>query len=529
MSHSFKGTPVPSYSQYGPSKSTLREREGLSSNFDVEGYDNSEPPHYEDEEYTRSRERVSLRKSTIARVARGCVALILGASFLMPISRIWRSRMGATSRLTDPSRLLSNGTHEFRRTVLIVSIDGLRVDYLDRGFTPHLLDISERGLRAKFMRPVFPTVTFPNHWSLMTGLYAESHGIVANNFWDPVSEREFNPYNTRAGSLDSFWWLGEPMWETAGKAGMITANLMWPSPPITRTGAKPTYSVPLEEPVPLGEKLDRILAWIDLPLETRPQFISAYEPSVDIAGHNTGPYSQLVNDTLMTVDLFAKDLRDALKTRNLTEIINVVFVSDHGMADTSHPEWVYIDDYLGKRALEFIEHEDGWPSMGLRFSPEANTTAYLNILLEAAKNNSEKFDVYTHETMPERYHYSHTPRIAPIYIIPKYGYALTTRDRGESGMKKGLCPQNHGYDNRDFRMQAMFIAHGPFSDVAKALHRQSWIPNKNEGWHSTSDNVYVIDAFQNVEVYNLVMKLLDVPKNLWAKTNGTVGFWDRYF
>ena len=150
--------------------------------------------------------------------------------------------------------------------------------------------------------------------------------------------------------------------------------------------------------------------------------------------------SRTSQDTLKTVDLFAKDLHKALKTRNLTDIVDIVFVSDHGMADTSHPEWVYIDDYLDKQALDSIVHEDGWPSMGLWFSPEANSTAYLNILLEAAKNNSEKFEVYTHETMPERYHFSHNPRIAPIYIIPKYGYALTTRGRGESGMNKGVSP-----------------------------------------------------------------------------------------
>jgi len=145
-------------------------------------------------------------------------------------------------------------------------------------------------------------------------------------------------------------------------------------------------------------------------------------------------------DTLKTVDLFAKDLQTALKIRNLTEIIDIVIVSDHGMADTSHPEWVYVDDYLGKEALDFIEHEDGWPSMGLRFSPETNTTKYLNLLLEAAKNNGEKFDVYTHETMPERYHLSGGPRIAPIYIVPKYGYALTMRGRDVSGMTKGVSP-----------------------------------------------------------------------------------------
>ena len=141
---------------------------------------------------------------------------------------------------------------------------------------------------------------------------------------------------------------------------------------------------------------------------------------------------------MKTVDVFAKDLHKALKTRNLTDIVDIVFVSDHGMADTSNPEWVFIDEYLDKEALDSIEHEDGWPSMGLRFSPGVDSTAYLNILLEAAKNNKEKFDVYTHDTMPERYHFSHNPRIAPIYIVPKYGYALTTRGRGESSINKGV-------------------------------------------------------------------------------------------
>ena len=136
-----------------------------------------------------------------------------------------------------------------------------------------------------------------------------------------------------------------------------------------------------------------------------------------------------------------------MKDRNLAGIVDVICVSDHGMADTSHPEWVYIDDYLGKQAIDLIEHEDGWPSMGLRFSPEANTTEYLNLLVEAAKKNSEKFDVYTHGTMPERYHLSHGSRIAPIYIVPKYGYALTVRGRDESGMTKGVSslPSSNDY------------------------------------------------------------------------------------
>ncbi|KAI9508874.1 midasin nuclear AAA ATPase [Russula earlei] len=398
--------------------------------------------------------------------------------------------------------LRSNGTHQFKRTVVLVSIDGLRysafyahqllfaddishrADYLDRGLTPHLLDISKKGLRAKFMKPIFPTLTFP------TGLYAESHGIVANNFWDVETDSEFYYANVSCTS-QPHWWNGEPMWETAGRAGLITANLMWPGPPQTLSGASPTYFVPWRDKVSLDVKLAQILEWIDLPLSKRPQLILGM-------------------------------------ARNLTDIVDVVFVSDHGMTDTSHPELVYIDEILGEEGWRAIEHEDakdlGWPSMGFHFNPSANISHYLDVLLAAAADNSEKFSVYTPQTMPERYHFARCTRIAPIYVVPNMGYVLT----------KGKEGDNHGYDNNESTMHAIFVAHGPFSAVTKAVHhsrsnsrRRNWLSNPNNGWHSTSEGTYVMKGFDNVEVYNLVMKLLGTEA-LAAKTNGTTGFWDKY-
>ncbi|KAL6308356.1 Phosphodiest-domain-containing protein [Sparassis latifolia] len=421
-------------------------------------------------------------------------------------------------------RLRSNGTHDFRKTALIVSIDGLRADYLDRGLTPHLLDIAKKGLRAKSMKPIFPYVP------LRTGLYAESHGIVGNNFWDPETEKEFL-YSSIDSAWDSSWWLGQPMWETAEQAGIITANLMWPGPPTTMTGASPTYFVPWKDKVPLQEKLDQIVAWIDLPLDERPQLIMAYEPSLDQAGHLAGPASELVNKVLHNVDVFAKDLHSVLEARNLTDIVDIVFVSDHGMTDTSNPEHIYIDDILGE-GFSMIEHEDGWPSMGLRFRPEADDEKYLNILLAAAKASGGKFAVYTHNTMPERYHFAHNYRISPIYVVPRMGYVLTNRIENGTGMSKG----NHGYDNSEPSMQAMFVAHGPFSAVVKAVEQSRtkghilprFLSRPNKGWHSTADDTFVMDAFENVNIYNLMMKLVGIEEHA-AHTNGTKGFWDKYF
>ena len=128
-----------------------------------------------------------------------------------------------------------------------------------------------------------------------------------------------------------------------------------------------------------------------------------------------------------------------LVARNLTDIVDVIFVSDHGMTDTSHPELVYIDDILGgEDAYDDIEHVDGWPAMGLRFRETANSSHYLELLLNAAEKSPEKFAVYTHDTMPKRFHFSNNNRIAPIYVVPKIGYVVTTRTEGDVGLSKGV-------------------------------------------------------------------------------------------
>ena len=138
------------------------------------------------------------------------------------------------------------------------------------------------------------------------------------------------------------------------------------------------------------------------------------------------------------MDRFANDLHDSLAARNLTDIVDIIFVSDHGMTDTSHPELVYMDDILGADGLQAIAHEDGWPSKGLRFHDNANVSKYYETLLRASGENPEKFEVYTPATMPQRYHFAHNERIAPIYVVPKIGYVLTTKQEGDVGLTKGV-------------------------------------------------------------------------------------------
>lgn len=145
------------------------------------------------------------------------------------------------------------------------------------------------------------------------------------------------------------------------------------------------------------------------------------------------------------MDTFAKNLHDSLAARNLTDVVDIIFVSDHGMTDMSHPELVYMDDILGEEGLKEIAHEDGWPAKGLRFHDNANVSKHQEALLRASGANPEKFGVYTRETMPQKYHFAHHERIAPIYVIPKIGYVLTTRKEGDVGRDKGVS--NYIYHN----------------------------------------------------------------------------------
>lgn len=471
----------------------------------------------------------------------GVLALLLvGGFFARPLLSDKPPGSKDEDDIKDPHALLSNGTHEYRKTVLLVSIDGLRADYLDRGLTPHLLHISKRGLRAEWMKPAFPTLTFPNHWALMTGLYPESHGIVGNNFYDPELEAEF-VYTDPKRSHDGKWWGGEPMWETAAKGGLKTAVMMWPGPPRTARGTAPTYFVEFNNDVKMFEKVTQITNWLELPLDDRPRLITVYEPSLDEAGHLTGPSSSLVRTVLQQVDVFAKDIHQVLLDRNLTHIVDVIYVSDHGMTDTSGQRVVYLDEIIGEDGVNDVIYEDGWPNFGLRFAPSANISHYFHLLQEytVSRHPDSPFEVYTHETMPKRYHFSNNERIAPIYLCPRLGWIISNHHEvkeiwgGVDGRPKGT----HGYDNEEPEMRAMFVADGPFAkksraklvtqdsfqEIAQSYLRQLWgLPATTSA--TAADRI--IPGFPNLELYGLVTKILGVEP---APNNGTKGFWDQYF
>ncbi|OQO04324.1 hypothetical protein B0A48_10935 [Cryoendolithus antarcticus] len=412
-------------------------------------------------------------------------------------------------------QVMSNGSSLFAPTTILLSLDGFRADFLHRNLTPTLNAFIREGVSPKYMLPSFPSVTFPNHFTLVTGLYPESHGIVGNTFWDPALQRQFH-YTDAARSMQPEWWNAEPIWETAELAGVRTAIHMWLGSEAHIGAIEPMYVDKYNADEELDRKVDRILGWLDLPshldqpkstnTEIRPQLLAAYVPNVDADGHKYGPNSTEIRSTIADVDRMLSKIFTGIASRNLTSIVNVVVVSDHGMATTDTARLIQLEDLLD---TTLIEHIDGWPLYGLRpHDTSAVHLAELHKTLLAASLTSEhrgKFTVHLRSDMPARFHFSNNPRIAPLWLIPTTGYAIVTHKEMDVALAQtgGLVyhPRGlHGYDHEHPLMRAIFVARGPAFP------------------HEAGSEVKV---FQNTEVYGIVCDSLGIAHGKIGN-NGTL-------
>lgn len=398
------------------------------------------------------------------------IHLIIVVGFAMLVLGAWKMSKTRKNRGFKQD-FLSNGTALFAPTTIILSLDGFRADFLQRGLTPRLNAFIEEGVSPKYMLPSFPSVTFPNHYTLATGLYPESHGVVGNTFWDPELKEQFY-YTHPDQSMHPKWWGGEPFWVTAERQGIRAAIHMWPGSEAHIGGVEPSFMDRYSGKEKLDAKVSKILGYLDRPgkedetidvQHMRPQLIAAYVPDVDRDGHKYGPNSTEIKKTIENVDHMLNDIFEGLETRNLTDIVNVMIVSDHGMATTDISRLIQLEDLIDTNK---IEHIDGWPLYGLRPKNPNDLQSLYETLSEHAKNN-DNIEVYLRDkNMPERYHFSNNDRIAPLWIIPKTGWAIVTKDEFdvEKGKKNGEVyhPRGlHGYDHEHPLMRAIFVARGP--------------------------------------------------------------------
>ncbi len=362
-------------------------------------------------------------------------------------------------------------------TVLLISLDGFRWDYLDRGLTPNLDRLAAEGVRAEGLTPVFPSKTFPNHYSIVTGLYPQNHGIVANIFYDPVLRADF-----RAGREDSVtdgrWWGGEPIWVTAEKQGRKSAPLFWPGVEAEIAGVRPSYWKKYDHDLPHQEQVDIVLSWLELPEDERPTFLTAYFWTTDTVGHRYGPDSDEISEGIRRADEAVGLILTGLEERDLLTHVNLIVVSDHGMTEVHPSRSIFLDDLVD---LSRVQVDDWAPLVPLR--PEAS---YEDECYGRLKQATEPMAVFRRQEMPERLHFRANPRIAPIMLLAEEGWTITTRSRFEENARNwGIGA--HGFDNELPSMQGIFLAHGPSFKAGTTIER-----------------------FENIHIYELMAHLLGV-------------------
>ncbi|WVZ72679.1 hypothetical protein U9M48_021098 [Paspalum notatum var. saurae] len=379
--------------------------------------------------------------------------------------------------------------------VILISSDGFRFGYQYKAPLPHIRRLFANGTSAaEGLIPVFPTLTFPNHYSIVTGLYPASHGIINNYFPDPISGDYFN-----MASHDPKWWLGEPLWATAAAQGVIAATYFWPGSEVVKGSwtCPDKYCRHYNESVPFEDRVDTVLAYFDLPSDEMPQFQTLYFEDPDHQGHQVGPDDPAVTDAVKHIDQLLGRLIAGLEARGVFEDVNIILLGDHGMVGTCDTKLVFLEDLapwislkadwvLSMTPLLAIKPPDG-------VSP-AEVVAKMNEGLGSGKvDNGRYLRMYLKEDLPSRLHYSDNYRIPPIIGLLEEGYKVEMKRT-----KKNECGGAHGYDNAFFSMRTIFAAHGP------RFQRGRTVP-----------------SFQNVEIYNVMASILNLKP---APNNGSASF-----
>jgi len=336
------------------------------------------------------------------------------------------------------------------QSVVLVSIDGFRSEYLDRYAAPHLRALAASGVRARWMEPSFPVLTFPNHYTIVTGLTPAHHGIVNNTIVNPDDGSRFRMSDT-VQVRRSVWWGGEPLWVTAERQGLRAAAFFWPGSEAAIGGVRPTFFKKYEEDVPLAARVDTVLAWLTRPDSLRPRFVTVYFSTVDHAGHGSGPASDAVRAAVLAVDSAVGRLVGGLALQQLSARVNVVVVADHGMAETSPERLVFLDDYVERNSVDAV-------SLGafVAINPRNGDVTGLLRALRAAPH----LHVYPRDSTPESWRYQGNPRIPAIVGVPDEGWLLTTRAAQAAVRNPGIAG-THGFLPTDTSMHALFIASGP--------------------------------------------------------------------
>jgi len=361
--------------------------------------------------------------------------------------------------------------------VVLVSLDGFRYDYARKYAAKRLLAIAAHGASApEGMIPAYPSLTFPNHYTMVTGLYPEHHGIVGNSFYDPERKERYS-YTDAKSNSDGSWYGGTPLWSLAERQGMRSACFFWPGSEAEIAGERPTYYLHFDDKFPDEKRIDQVIAWLKLPAERRPHFITLYYSNVDHAGHEYGPDSPQRAEAVKHVDELMGKLEEELEGLQLP--IDLIIVSDHGM-EKIEGGWIDLEKYAPM---------DGLITVGV--SMYAPSEAAANATYQKLKAADPAFMVYRRANVPAELHFNRNPREGDPIIVARGPFAIRAHGPPPDREDKAPTAGNHGFDPYMMpSMKAVFYAEGP--DIRAGVKLKS---------------------FENVNVYPLVAKILglDAP------------------
>jgi predicted AlkP superfamily pyrophosphatase or phosphodiesterase len=360
--------------------------------------------------------------------------------------------------------------------VVLISLDGFRAGDLDRGLTPNLARIEREGVRAAWMTPSYPSLTFPNHYTVVTGLRPDRHGIVQNTMRDAALGTFKLSDSAQVG--DGRWWEGEPVWVTAERAGLPTAAMFWPGTEAAIDGVRPTRWHRYDGDVPGEERVDRVLGWLAEDASTRPRFTTLYFETLDKASHEHGPDSPQARGAIVALDRLIGRLITGLETRGQLDDVNLVIVSDHGMTPVPPGNLVAVDDMVDTDDVEVVTTGQ---SVGFEPKPGRVAAAEAQLL-----GRHERYECWRKGELPARWHYGRHPRVPAIVCQMDDGWDARWRSsiakRPVTGMRG-----SHGFDPQLPSMRAIFLARGPgFRDGVR------------------------VPAIGNVDVYPVLAKLVGI-------------------
>jgi predicted AlkP superfamily pyrophosphatase or phosphodiesterase len=369
-----------------------------------------------------------------------------------------------------------------RPYVVLVSLDAFRHDYLDRYHPAALEGLAARGVRARALIPPFPSKTFPSHYTIATGLYPGHHGIIGNNFYDSRLDRWFRVKDTTA-VRDGVWYAGEPIWLAAEREGVRSAVYFWPGSEAEVHGMRPSFYKRYRGTVPDSQRVDESIAWLRLPAERRPHLVMLYLSTADDTTHAYGPETPHTAVAVASLNRTVQRLIDSVAASPLRDSVNVIVLSDHGMADAPQDRVIPIRPLLAAEGIDttHVRTGDIGPTMSLWF---AGDTALARRTLTALARRLTHAHAYARGETPARWHLDGNERAGDLIVVGDLGYVIAA-----SARDRWLDHGSHGWDPGYEEMHGIFIAAGP--EVRQAG---------------------IIPAFDNVHVFPFLAALLGLDR-----------------